>query len=63
MKNEDILSIVQELPLFISLKLKRLEQENSAVNSNNLDQNNSISDHLTPNNTNSDVNIFNLTYF
>ena len=40
MKNEDILSIVQELPLFISLKLKRIEQENSATtsNDNNLNQ-------------------------
>ncbi len=60
MKNEDILSIVQELPLFISLKLKRIEQENSATigNDNNLNHNIISSGHVTPNNTNSDVNIY-----
>lgn len=63
MKNEDILCIVQELPLFVSLKLKRYEQENSASLSNhtNSNENNNhliTPGHVTPNNQNNDVKFY-----
>jgi hypothetical protein len=51
MKNEDILSIVQELPLYVVLTLKRFEQDSpiSAVSPNENNPESVTSGHNSPN--------------
>ena len=51
MKNEDILSIVQELPLYVVLTLKRFEQDSptSAISPNENNPESVTSGHNSPN--------------